>query len=80
MCRSRMLLFHVKYFESDHETKFIRRAMLQRSLENWLDEKLTVESYALFISWGSFHQLVIFHRRRQLAAHRPRITLLAYIS
>ena len=54
MCRSRMLLFHVKYFESDHETKFIRRAMLQRSLENWLGEKLTVEFYALFISWDSF--------------------------
>ena len=77
MCRSSTLLCHVKYFESDHETKFIRRAMLQRSLEIWLEEKLTVKFYALFISWGSFHQLVIFHRRRQLAAHRPRITLLA---
>ena len=77
MCRSSTLLFHVKYFESDHETKFIRRAMLQSSLENWLEDKLTVEFCALFISWGSFSQLVIFHRRRQLAAHRPRITLLA---
>ena len=77
MCRSGILLFHVKYFESDHETKFIRRAMLQRSLENCLEENLTVEFCALFISWGSFHQLVIFHRRRQLAAHRSRITLLA---
>ena len=70
MCRSRIMLFHVKYFESDHEIKFIRRAMLQRSLENCLEEKLTVEFYALFISWGSFHQLVIFDQRRQLAAHR----------
>ena len=69
-CRSSTLLFHVKYFESDHEIKFIRRAMLQRSLENCLEEKLTVEFYALFISWGSFHQLVIFDQRRQLAAHR----------
>ena len=77
MCHSRNLLFHVNYFESDRETKFIRRAMLQRSLENWIEEKLTVEFYASFMSWVSFHQLVIFHRRRQLAAHRPRITLLA---
>ena len=77
MCRSSTLFFHVKYFESEHETKFTRRAMLQKALENCLEENLTVEFYALFISWGSFHQLVIFYRRRQLAAHRPRITLLA---
>ena len=54
MCRSRILLFHVKYFESEREIKFIRRAMLQRSLENYLEEDLTVEFCALFISWGSF--------------------------
>ena len=77
MCRSRSMLFQVKYFESGHETLFIRRAMFQRSLENCLEEKLTVEFYALFISWCSFPQLVIFFRRRQLAAHRLRITLLA---
>ena len=77
MCRSRIMLFQVKYFDSGHETKFIRRAIIQRSLENFLEEKLTVEFYALFISWCSFPLLVIFHRRRQLAAHRPRITLLA---
>jgi len=40
MCRSRIMLFDVKYFEFDHEIKFIRRAMLQRSLENCLEEKL----------------------------------------
>ena len=68
MCRSRIVLFDVKYFQSDHKTKFIRRAMLQRSLENCLEEKLTVEFCALFISWGSFSQLVIFYRRRQLKA------------
>ena len=57
MCRSRIMLFDVKYFEFDHEIKFIRRAMLQRSLENCLEGKLTVEFCALFISWGSFPQL-----------------------
>ena len=57
MCRSRILLFHVKYFESDDETKFIRRAMLQRSLENWLEENLTVKFDELFMSCGSFSQL-----------------------
>ena len=77
MSRSRIMLFLIKYFESGHEIKFIRRAMFQRSLENCLEENLTVEFYALFISWCSFPLLVIFHRRRQLAAHRPRITLLA---
>ena len=48
-------------------------------MKNWLEEILTVEFYTFFISWCFFPQLVIFHRRRQLAAHRFRITLLAYI-